>query len=146
MLVRLLYASRSNQVITDDIVHEILTASRRNNNDEGITGVLCVYDSGDNFVQVLEGGRTQVNELYQRICSDNRHSQVTILHYSDIVERRFSGWRMGRVNLSKINRSTIIRFSEMPTLDPFSLDGETALRLLEELVDTASIAAETSGR
>lgn len=144
MLVRLLYASRSKQVISDEIVQAILKSSRAYNPDVGITGVLCVYESGDTFMQVLEGGRSQVNELYQTICRDERHTDVTVLHYADIVERRFSGWRMGRVNLSKVNRSTVIRFSETTTLDPFSLQGETALKLLEELVATAAIASETS--
>ncbi|MEM6708258.1 MAG: BLUF domain-containing protein [Pseudomonadota bacterium] len=145
MLVRLLYASRSKEVISDDVVQTILKSSRQSNSEAGITGVLCVYESGHTYLQVLEGGRDQVNGLYQTICGDERHTDITILHYADIAERRFSGWRMGRVNLSKVNRSTIIRFSESATLDPFALNGDTALRLLEELVATAAIHTESGG-
>ena len=143
MLVRLLYASRSKDPITDVMIQDILKQSRANNEAQGITGVLSVYESGDTFLQVLEGGRAQVNALYQKISRDPRHQDVVILHHEDISERRFSAWRMGRVNLSKVNRSTIIRFSETASLDPYTLPGAAALRLLEELVATAAIATET---
>ena len=66
-------------------------------------------------------------------------------HYAEIQERRFSSWRMGRVNLNRVNQGTILRFSETATLDPFSMPGETALALLEELTSTAAIVSGEEG-
>ena len=60
------------------------------------------------------------------------HGDVTLLSYEEIDERRFASWRMGRVNLNRVNQGTILRFSETSTLDPFSMQGETALALLQE--------------
>lgn len=145
MLVRLLYASRSKEFISDATSDAILDSARKNNAEQGITGILCIYESGDTYLQVLEGGRAAVNKIYNNIVADERHTDVTLLAYEDIHQRRFSSWRMGKVDLGKVNRSTILRFSPTSKLDPLALQGEAALRLLEELVDTASISSQSDG-
>ena len=91
------------------------------------------------FLQVLEGGRAAVNTLYGTIVRDPRHRDVTLLDYAEITERRFAGWRMGSVSLNRVNVGTILRFSESPVLDPFSMSGPASLALLEELTSTAAI-------
>ncbi len=68
-----------------------------------------------------------------------RHKDVVLLHYEEISERRFGGWTMGQVNLSKLNISTLLKYSEKPELDPYSVSGKVSLALLEELMATAAI-------
>jgi len=136
MLVRLLYASRARGVDADAI-DAILAQCRSKNPAQGVTGILC--HGGDIFMQVVEGGREAINHLYGDILRDPRHEQVTLLHYEEIAERRFAGWTMGLVNLERINPSTVLKFSEKPVLDPFSVSGRASLALLEELIATASI-------
>ena len=80
-----------------------------------------------------------VNDLYGHIQRDSRHKDVVLLHYEEIAERRFAGWTMGLVNLERINPSTVLKFSEKPALDPFSVSGRASMALLEELIATASI-------
>ncbi|MCB9831825.1 MAG: BLUF domain-containing protein [Planctomycetes bacterium] len=138
MLVRLIYASRSSRSITPDLIESILAPSRRHNLESGVTGVLCVCH-GDVFLQVLEGAREEVNLLYGKILHDERHSQVTLLHYEEVEQRRFSSWRMGRVDLDKLNVGIILKYSEKPILDPFAISGRVALALLEELIEGAAI-------
>jgi Sensors of blue-light using FAD len=139
MLVRLLYASRTTSPIDEALVASILEHSRQYNLEHGITGILCTASPGDVFLQLLEGGRGAVNALYGNIVRDPRHTDITLLDYAEISERRFAGWRMGRVNLNRVNQGTILRFSDSATLDPFSMSGQTALALLEELTSTAAI-------
>lgn len=141
MLVRLIYASRSVGPIASDLMEDILAQSRKNNPDVGITGVLCVCH-GDVFMQVLEGGREEVNRLYGKLLRDARHTDVTILDYAEIDGRRFSGWRMGRVDLDKLNAGVILKYSEKLQLDPFRISGRIALALLEELISTASVGGD----
>ena len=141
MLVRLLYASRSATEIDEPLIASILEQSRKYNLEHGITGILCTSSSGNVFLQLLEGGRVAVNALYGNILRDPRHRDVTLLDYAEITERRFAGWRMGRVNLNRINQGTILRFSESTILDPFALSGPTALALLDELTSTAAIVS-----
>lgn len=142
MLVRLLYASRAADKVTAEIIDSILQQSRRHNPELGITGILC--HGGDVYMQVLEGGRAAVNGLYNRIVRDPRHGDVVLLHYEEVPERRFAGWTMGQVNLAKVNPSTLLKYSEKPTLDPFETSGRASLALLEELIATAQIIGRAS--
>jgi hypothetical protein len=137
MLVRLLYASRAAAPVNQDTIESILQQSRSYNPSLGVTGILC--HGGDVYMQVLEGGRAAVNELYNKIVRDPRHTEVLLLHYEEVAERRFSGWTMGQVNVSKINPCTLLKYSERPELDPFATSGKASLALLEELISTAQI-------
>lgn len=141
MLVRLLYASRSTSEIDDALLSTILERSGRYNTEYGITGILCTYPQGKVFLQALEGGREAVNTLYANIVRDTRHHDVTLLEYAEITERRFSSWRMGIVNLNRVNVGSILRYSENAVLNPFSMNGQTALLLLQELASTAAITS-----
>lgn len=138
MLVRLIYASRSTSPLNNETIAGILEQSEKHNLDAGITGVLCVCH-GNIFMQALEGGRVEVNRLYAKLARDPRHSDVTLLDYAEISERRFSNWRMGRVDLEKLNLGMLLKYSEKPHLDPFQISGGVALAFLEELMSTASI-------
>ncbi len=140
MLVRLLYASRAVGPITADVLIAILRQSKTHNQAHGITGVLCCSDSV--FLQVLEGGRTAVNRLYNRIAADPRHGDVELLNYEQIGERRFAGWSMGQVNLSRLNPGMLLKYSATAALDPYAVSGSVSLALLDELVATASILGQ----
>jgi hypothetical protein len=146
MLIRLLYASRATDGIDDALLHAIVERSRVNNLEHGITGILCVYQEGGIFLQALEGSRAAINSLYANLIRDRRHRDVTILSYAEIEERHFSAWRMGGVDLKKVNLSTILRYSEKAVLDPFTMTGGGALALLEELANTAAIVTRDLGR
>ena len=136
MLVRLLYASRA--VNTDaTAIETILAQSRQYNRTCGITGILCY--GGGIFLQAIEVGRMPVSDLYGHIQKDARHKDVVLLHYEEISERRFGGWTMGQVNMSKINTSILLKYAEKPELDPYAVSGKVSLALLEELMATASI-------
>lgn len=137
MLVRLLYASRAAKPTTALVVDSILTQSRKNNPAQGITGILCYSD--DLFVQVLEGGRDAVCELYNAIVRDDRHLSVRLLSYEEISERRFCGWTMGQVNIAKVNPALLLKHAKTAALDPFSCSGSGTLALLDELIATASV-------
>ena len=80
-----------------------------------------------------------VSELYGHIQRDARHKDVVLLHYEEISERRFGGWTMGQVNMSKINTNILLKYAEKPELDPYGVSGKVSLALLEELMATASI-------
>lgn len=137
MLVRLLYASRAVPAVDQEELLSILRQSKAHNPTVGVTGVLCF--SGGIFLQVLEGGRSAVNRLYNRIAADTRHTDVELLLYEEIGERRFASWSMGQVNMSRLNPSLLLKYSATPTLEPYSVSGKVSLALFEELVATASV-------
>ena len=140
MLVRLMYASRAVPAVDQEELLAILRKSKASNPPQGITGVLC-FSEGI-FLQVLEGGRSAVNQLYNRIVADPRHADVELLSYQEIGERRFAGWSMGQVNMARLNRALLLKYSETATLDPYSVSGAVSMALFEELVATASVVGQ----
>jgi hypothetical protein len=135
-----MYASRAVPAVDQEELVAILRKSKTNNAALGVTGVLC-FSQGI-FLQVLEGGRSAVNRLYNRIAADPRHSEVELLSYAEIGERRFAGWSMGQVNLERLNPALLLKYSERPVLDPYAVSGAVSLALFEELMATASIVGQ----
>ena len=137
MLVRLLYASRVTPAVTPETLSAIMRSSRANNPKTGVTGVLCCSDGI--FMQAIEGGRGVVSKLFQKIAADPRHTDVVLLSYEEISERRFAGWAMGQVNVARLNPGLMLKYSETSTLDPYAVSGAVSMALFEELVATASV-------
>lgn len=139
MLVRCLYASRVASPLSAAMLDSILAQSRKNNPGLGITGLLCF--TSEIFVQVIEGGRDEVCELFNAIVRDDRHREVRLLIYEEIAERRFGGWTMGQVNVASINPSLLLKYGERAELNPFACSGRATMALLDELVATGAIAS-----
>ena len=142
MLVRLMYASRAIAAVDMEELQAILRQSKANNPNEGITGVLCMCFDARVFIQVLEGGRSAVNALYNRITRDPRHHDVELLVYESITERRFGHWCMGLVNMSRLNPALLLKYSAKAVLDPYSVSGSVSMAMFDELVATASIMGD----
>jgi hypothetical protein len=140
MLVRLMYASRAVPAVDQEELLAILRKSKSNNARSGVTGALCFSEGV--FIQVLEGGRTAVNQLYNRIASDDRHTDVVLLRYEEIDERRFAGWSMGQVNMARLNPALLLKYSECARLDPYAVSGKVSMALFDELVATAAIMGQ----
>lgn len=137
MLVRLLYASHAVGKVDCALVQEIMQQSHAHNPHNGITGILCHSDKL--YMQVLEGGRAAINALYAKILRDPRHTNVVLLDYEEICERRYAGWTMAQANLGKVNPSTLLRFSTLPEINPHAMSGKNSLALIDELMATATI-------
>jgi len=139
MLVRLMYASRASAGLDNEEVTAILRQSRAANARDGITGALCLCNNGRLFIQVLEGGRNAVSRRYNRIAADPRHTEVTLLQFEEVAERRFAGWSMGQVNMARLNPALILKYSETGQLDPWSVPGQATAAMFDEMVATAAI-------
>ncbi|MBG1232448.1 BLUF domain-containing protein [Aestuariivirga litoralis] len=137
MIVRCLYASRMTKTNPAAARKAILDASRKNNGKLGITGVLI--SAGDAFIQVLEGGRPQVSQLYNTIVQDKRHSGVTLFAFEEIAHREFEGWSMGEIATDQVNPALLLKYSATTRLDPFAMSGSAMLALMHELVATGSV-------
>ena len=87
----IVYASSSVPASPD--LEGILKVSRRNNDDNGLTGVLLFAEG--NFIQALEGPEAALEKTYARIIADPRHHLVLELYRAPISERNFPDWSMG---------------------------------------------------
>ena len=97
-LMHLIYASSATTALGADDLSEILSVSRRNNDQVGVTGMLLHVDGS--FFQVLEGPGQRVDEVFARIANDPRHGSVITIIRERIHRRAFGDWSMGFAELS----------------------------------------------
>lgn len=89
---QLLYVSSSSQPGIADSLSTILLQSRRNNEANGLSGLL--WTDGARFLQVLEGDDRAVQSTFDRISSDSRHKALVVLHDRSTAGRSFGNWSM----------------------------------------------------
>ncbi len=104
-LSHLMYASIATQPFNEEELAELLRQSRASNKLHSITGML-LYSDG-NFFQVIEGQRTAIEELFQKLLRDKRHTQVTLIIQEPISRRYFADWSMGFSNIAPADLPTI---------------------------------------
>jgi hypothetical protein len=100
-LSQLLYISDSIDVICLDDLLEIQRVSIRNNALNHITGILLYADG--NFVQFLEGQRSDILDLFDTICLDSRHENVRLIYERPADRRHFGDWDMAMLDLELHN-------------------------------------------
>ncbi len=143
MLVRLLYSSEAAGPVSSKLLDDILSQSRRHNPELGVTGMLCVADA--TFIQVLEGGRDEVCEIYNAIVRYARHQKIRLLSYEEISERKFGAWTMAHVQANKINPAVVLKYFKRAKFDPNEASGHATMALLHELVASAAIGSRSDG-
>ena len=136
-LVRLVYVSEVTKGFGGDDIKQILEAARIKNGEMGVTGMLCFHRNY--FLQCLEGGRTEVNNVYQRILKDDRHSNILLVDYQEIEEREFTDRTMGYMPESSLTSKINMQFSGTPEFSPYQMAGESCHRMMIKLRDTVPI-------
>jgi len=137
-MVRLIYASRFSREAGPGDLQEIVDVSREKNRELGITGALC-FDPRF-FMQCIEGPRGAVNELYNRIVVDERHTDVTLIAYGEIHKRSFAKWSMAYVRIDEKVGPVLLRYSPTSSFDPFSMSGEQALAFAVDVAAAREMA------
>lgn len=122
------YASTQTAPLGTAGLIELLNEARSFNLAHDITGLLLHRD--DSFLQVIEGRKSDVMALYERIRKDPRHQRVETLFEDYIDEREFSEWQMGFIELGGIDVSLLPGFSS------FLAENEEPRSLLERLSRT----------
>jgi len=92
-LYYLVYMSAAVDLPTEAELERILLASRRNNLGLEITGML-LYGEGT-FIQLLEGDKQRVLDLYARLGEDGRHRRLMMMLQGTETTRHFPDWSMG---------------------------------------------------
>ena len=88
----LIYTSKAVKPFDGDVLDKILNVSRAWNEDHDITGVL-LYHNG-NVMQVLEGPRNEILDLFEQIQKDKRHRDLHRLAFRSVEKRTFANWTM----------------------------------------------------
>lgn len=98
-MISLTYLSNATRKFEEPELDELLTRWRRHNSALGLSGMLLYADT--HFIQTLEGEEGMISAMFdERIRSDTRHRNVTVVLREKVEERKFADWSMGFERLS----------------------------------------------
>ena len=95
-LHEIIYVSLATHEMAQAELLQLLDESRGYNVAHGITGLLMYHRQ--EFLQLLEGERDEVEALYATICRDPRHQQVYAMWEGPVQALSFDHWAMGFVS------------------------------------------------
>ena len=134
-LYRLAYFSRNSIVgpfeLMDAKVQQILCVSRQNNLKAHVTGALLFNSTC--FAQVLEGPLNAVEQTFERIQRDTRHSDVTVLELMPAITREFPAWSMAFAGCIEEHRGSFVSLAET-SIQRAGAAAEDLFSLLHNLV------------
>lgn len=106
-MFELIYCSVAKPGIAADDISAILNTSRSFNKANDITGCL-LYHEGE-FIQLLEGEKNAVQDLYSNIVKDMRHKHVQLVVEETVTGRAFENWSMAFHDLNTARVSPIVK-------------------------------------
>lgn len=128
MILQAVYISRRPMPAHGSELADILAASRRNNPEIGITGLLAVTPL--RYVQILEGPRESVDMLLDFIADDERHGRMQVIDRSDVAERNFGCFAMAELDARHLEAEDLDRRLDRLVDHP---DPDAALALVRDL-------------
>lgn len=142
-LYRLIYISH-NEIVGDDAtirreIEQILASARKKNPQANITGAL-MFNAGS-FAQVLEGSHDDIQDTFERIQCDPRHSHVVMLALEPVMQREFSSWSMAYLGTNSIASAKFGDITHDPEFDAALLKGNCILDLVKEHLHEAESTA-----
>jgi hypothetical protein len=136
-LYRLVYSSQASSALSPEDLKNISDVSQKNNQLDGITGLLCYGNLM--FLQILEGEHEQVNKTYHRIVGDKRHHTPILIECVPIKNRLFEVWSMQTINLTELAddqiNTLILKYSSSPKFKPNGMSPEQCLNFMQEVAN-----------
>jgi hypothetical protein len=130
-LQRLIYASRwsdPTRMDAAEMVDGIVARASSNNRLRGVTGLLLFHRGW--FLQVLEGPLEAVDDTFDRIRRDDRHTDIRTVADLPIAARAFGDWTMSAEGLDMVAAGELDQLGLSQGFDPASLDPSGAVSLL----------------
>ncbi len=140
-LQRLVYVSQVH--IAEDLfefeLSRIVDTARTFNAVNSVTGLLLYSDRY--FIQLLEGDRGIVTDLFAAIHADDRHKRCELLDVGGIHYRSFADWDMACLGLHDLPARHVKRFCSDGYLNPFEMSPDAVIDLIYQLDQTLLQAA-----
>ncbi len=98
-MYELTYCSSATSSLGAEDISGILEKARDFNSKNNITG--CLLYHNHEFIQILEGEKETVLNLFTKIGQDHRHTNIVLLAEGNKKDRVFYNWSMAYHELSK---------------------------------------------
>ncbi|OUW17954.1 MAG: hypothetical protein CBD18_03565 [Opitutales bacterium TMED158] len=142
---RLIYESKATPALLETHeLNQLLSLASERNRLSGITGQLVL--TGDHFLQALEGPTRYVNQLYNKIVADSRHTEIELISYQSIDAALFYDWTMRLIDLKSLpGEVKKLMLQKYPHIDDVITIPNNEINALSLLIDARSIglSAET---
>lgn len=135
-----IYVSQAASDLEKSDIQEIVTHAREFNLAHAITGCL-IYENGF-FMQLIEGRKTSIDLLMQKISHDKRHTDVKTIMKGYFDRRLFSEWNMGfwDIRHATDNSNIDVLFQKEISLRDISQDPRFCFAIFEGLAKKTSFA------
>jgi hypothetical protein len=125
----LIYSSYAVPGLNEEELKSMLVQARERNKEHLVTGLLLYFDG--KFLQLIEGEKQTIKQLYHNITNDERHSSIVLLKDGDIDVRYFADWSMGYRTVQPRELVDEEGFKDLNS--PDALQKQSALKLFKLL-------------
>ena len=124
MIFQLIYTCALATDMLPSDLESLAEDARKRNLNRGITGILLCKDGS--ILQVLEGEKSAVLELYANIARDARVSNPLVMIKRTATEREFPNWSMGIKNASDSGAVFELCAQSFPEVFPLKMSPEVS--------------------
>jgi hypothetical protein len=125
----LIYSSYVVPGLKEEELKSLLVQARERNKEHLVTGMLLYFDG--KFLQLIEGEKQTIKQLYHNITKDKRHSNIVLLKDGDIDVPYFPDWSMGYRTVQSHELVDEEGFKNLNS--PDALQKESALKIFKLL-------------
>ena len=133
-MFRIIYLSSATKLLSNDELNHLLKKSKLKNKIYNITGLL-LYIDGD-FLQVIEGKKNDVLNLFELIKNDNRNRSIICVFSEKVEKRQFPDWLMGFSQLTYHDLQKMESFENITKTTLSNIDDKVAISFIKTFVES----------
>lgn len=126
---QLIYVSKADSNLSINELSKIFEEATRRNKISHITGFIVFNE--EYFMQVIEGYEDKINNLYEIIAQDSRHTNLLLLGIKDNDNRDFEEWNLGYIYSEKVIKDFLYLKTGNKSFLPYQFSYEFALDFLK---------------
>ncbi|MFK7793324.1 MAG: BLUF domain-containing protein [Devosiaceae bacterium] len=133
-LYTITYISRAPEVRGEQrrmFLSSLVKQADKNNIPQGVAG--CLIHVDDFFIQVMEGPRGSLSETYNRICIDERHREVHLVHASPAITRQFTAPTLAAFDIASDTNPVFAKYKVRPQFCPYQMAPHALADLIEQI-------------
>ena len=105
---------------------------------------MLLYD-GRCFLQGVEGERSEINNLLNRLVKDPRHKDFHLRRFTTVSRRFFSRWSMATSNAVTLKAPLLFQHGDTTEFDPYTLTEQHAASVVGHIAGLSQEQSPTLG-